>query len=50
MYVKRIKKQKGFTIVEYIIGAAVLVLLSWAIFSGIATALISKFVMIVSGV
>lgn len=50
MDIKGIKKQRGLTIVEYIIGSALLVFLAWAIFSGIATALFSKFLTIVSGV
>ncbi|CDT18267.1 hypothetical protein VCR4J2_260171 [Vibrio coralliirubri] len=50
MNIKRIKKQKGLTIVEYIIGAALLVFLAWAIFSGIAVSLFSKFQLIVSGI
>jgi hypothetical protein len=47
---KGIRKQKGLTIVEYVIGAALLVIFAWAIFSGIATALFSKFITIVSGI
>ncbi|SBS35661.1 hypothetical protein VTO7225_02288 [Vibrio toranzoniae] len=50
MNLKREGHQKGLTVVEYVIGAASLVILAWLIFSGIATALINKFLSIVAGI
>lgn len=50
MNLKRVGYQKGLTTIEYVIGAASLVILAWLIFSGIATALISKFLSIVAGI
>ncbi|CDT40507.1 hypothetical protein VCR26J2_150127 [Vibrio coralliirubri] len=47
---KRIRSQAGLTTVEYVIGAAALVLFVGLVFSGMATALLSKFQSIISSV
>lgn len=47
---KRVRQQKGLTTVEYVIGAASLVLAVGFVFSGMATALLSKFQSIISSV
>ncbi|WP_197078520.1 hypothetical protein [Vibrio sp. ECSMB14106] len=44
------KKQAGLTVVEYVMGAALLALFIGFVFSGMATALLSKFQSIVSSV
>ncbi|CAK2987583.1 Flp family type IVb pilin [Vibrio crassostreae] len=47
---KRIGQQKGLTTIEYVIGAASLVLAVGFVFSGMAAALLSKFQSILSSV
>lgn len=47
---KRIGPQKGLTTIEYVIGAASLVLAVGFVFSGMAAALLSKFQSIISSV
>jgi hypothetical protein len=46
----RVRYQRGLTTVEYVIGAASLVIFVALVFSGLATALLSKFQEIISSV
>ncbi|CAH7123490.1 hypothetical protein VCHA29O37_710001 [Vibrio chagasii] len=46
----KLRRQSGLTTVEYVIGAASLVLAVGLVFSGMATALLSKFQSIISSV
>jgi Flp pilus assembly pilin Flp len=46
----RVRYQRGLTTVEYVIGAASLVIFVVLVFSGLATALLSKFQEIISSV
>ena len=50
MNLKRVGRQKGLTVVEYVIGAAMIVIFTLVLFSGMATNLISAFVSIISGI
>ncbi|CAH6925092.1 conserved hypothetical protein [Vibrio chagasii] len=46
----KLRRQSGLTTVEYVIGAASLVFAVGLVFSGMATALLSKFQSIISSV
>ncbi len=50
MVARRVRQQKGLTTIEYVIGAASLIIFVGLIFSGMATTLVSKFQSIISSV